>query len=246
MGLILRTSHEPMPAGSTISNSRLTIEQMDNNFIYLQNISTNAIEITHSDAIDLINTNSVLRDKTYVITDCDPSLYGGESSFNFGPGTNVMVQGLDSKSFTSLGYGKFYNPKYYDPNTDEGYDVWNSDNSYSLHAIVIYGGRVWRMTTHTNSSNWGSSDYFNLGSDWTPLSYENTDYYNVVWDEVEYDIQDDYIVSRYDVYNNNIVKNNYRTQYFYCNAYPIHSFRWGHRVDIGGLANCNINNSFFG
>jgi len=244
MGLILRTSHEPMPAGSTISNSRLTIEQMDNNFIYLQNISTNAIEITHSDAIDLINTNSVLRDKTYIITDCDPSLYGGESSFNFGPGTNVMVQGLDSKSFTSLGYGKFYNPKYYDPNTDEGYDVWNSNNNYNLHDIVIYGGRVWRMTSYTE--NWNSNDYFNLQSDWTPLSYENTNYYNVVWDEVEYDIQDDYIASRYDVYNNNFVKNNYRTQYFYCNAYPIHSFRWGHRVDIGGLADCTINNSYFG
>lgn len=244
MGLILRTSHDQMPVGSTISNSRLTIEQMDNNFIYLQNISTNAIEITHSDAIDLINTNSVLRDKTYIITDCDPSLYGTESSFNFGTGTNVIVQGLDTNSFTSLGYGKFYNPKYYDPNTDEGYDVWNSNNNYNLHDIVIYGGRVWRLTSLTE--NWDNNDYFNLASDWTPLSYENTNYYNVVWDEVEYDIQDDFISSRYDVYNNNFVKNNYRTQYFYCNAYPIQSFRWGHRVDIGGLADCTINNSFFG
>lgn len=244
MGLILRTSHEPMPTGSTISNSRLTIEQMDNNFIYLQNISTNAIEITHSDAIDLINTNSVLKNKNYVITDCDPSLYGDESPFNFGSGTNVIVQGLDTKTFTSLGYGKFYNPKYYNPNTDEGYNVWNSNLTYNLQDIVIYGGRVWRMTTYTE--NWGSIDYFNLHSDWTPLSYENTNYYNVVWDEVEYDIQDNYISSRYDVYNNNFVKNNYRTQYFYCSAYPIQAFRWGHRVDMGGLADCTVNNSFFG
>ena len=244
MGLILRTSHEPMPPGSTISNTRLTIEQMDSNFIFLQNISTSAIIITHDEAIDLINSNSVLRGRNYLITDCDPTLYGASSSFNFGTGTEIIVQGLDTNSFSSQGYGKFYNPIYYDPNTDEGYDVWNPQNSYNLHDIVIYGGRVWRMTNYTE--NWGSVDYFNLASDWTPFSYTNTDYYNVVWDEVEYDIIDNYISSRYDVYNNNYVKNNYRTQYFYCNAYPIQSFRWGHRVDIGGIADCNIINSYFG
>ena len=239
MGLILRTSHEPMPLGSTISNTRLTIEQMDSNFIFLQNISSEAITITYTEALDLIDNNQVIRGRNYLITDCDPSLYGSDSPFLFGDGTEIILQGLDTNSFTSQGYGKFYNPKYSDP-----YDVWSNSNSYNLNDIVIYGGRVWRMATYTE--NWGSVDYFNLASDWVAISYENANYYNVVWDEVEYDLQDNYISSRYDVYNNNFVKNNYRTQYFYCNAYPIHSFRWGHSVDMGGLADCTVNNSFFG
>jgi hypothetical protein len=244
MGLILRTSHDPMPVGSTISNTRLTVEQMDNNFIFLQSISTTIITISYNDAINLINNNLVLKNINYLITDCDPTLYGASSSFLFGDGTEIILQGLDTNSFSSLGYGKFYNPKYYDPNIDEGYDVWNPNTNYSLHDIVIYGGRVWRMVTYTE--NWGNTDYFNLKSDWVPFSYTNSTYYNVVWDEVEYDIKDNYISSRYDVYNNNYVKNNIRTQYFYCYAYPIQSFRWGHRVDIGGIADCNIINSYFG
>ena len=39
MGLVLRTNHENLPVGATVSKELLAIEQMDNNFIFLQNNS---------------------------------------------------------------------------------------------------------------------------------------------------------------------------------------------------------------
>ena len=119
---------------------------MDNNFIFLQSISSTAISITYSTAINLINTNSVVSGQNYLITDCDPSLYGSSSSFNFGNGTEVIIQGLDNSNFSSQGYGKFYNPIYYNPNTSIGYNVFNSGSTYSISDIIIYGGRVWELS----------------------------------------------------------------------------------------------------
>jgi len=248
MGLVLRTSHMPMPIGATVSNHRLTVEQMDNNFIFLQNLSHSISPLTVSEAKDLMSSSEVVTGQFYLITDAAPYLYGTQSDFGFGDGTNIIVQGLDENTFYTNGWGKFYNPKYND------YDVWDYGASYSVSSIVIYGGRVWGK--YTNTGNDGSNDYLNLDTDWVPLSHLDETYYNVVWDEIEHIIDAEvygygdpisFISSRYDARNNNLVKNNLAVLFYHCEMDPIQGFRWGHELgDNGGVANCEVINSYLG
>jgi hypothetical protein len=238
MGLILRVPHYPLPSGATVSSTKLTLQQMDENFIFLQNLISGLTPLTVEEAVDLKNNSQIVIGQSYLITDADPSLYGTQSAFVFGDGTNIILQGIDVNSFSSNGYGKFYNPNY------ASYSVWDDRLSYNTNDKVIYGGRVWNKTG--NSGHSGSLDYLSLDEDWTTLSYTNTNYYNVVWDEIEYDFNNNFICSRYDALNNNLVKNNYDVQFFNCEMWPIQGFRWGHNINDGGVTNCNIINSYFG
>jgi len=246
MGLVLRASHENMPAGAIVANGRLTVSQMDNNFIFLQSIAgvggsasvltvASASVLTVASASQYITNGSIITGQPYLITDADPNLYGTGtySPFGFGEGTNILLYGVSENSFTSSGYGKFYNPNY------ASYSVWDSTATYSVDDKVIYGGKVWNLTA---TASVDSDSYWDLQSDWEVITYTNTAYYNVVWDEVEYNIVDNYITSRYDVVNNNRVTDSYGTWYFMCETHPIQSFRWGH----DSVQNCRVDNSYFG
>jgi len=350
MGLILRTTHENMPAGAIVTNGRLTVAQMDNNFMFLQSIaggspnpvdftnletdvipatdslyslgssasqwkslhvsgntiyiggvtlstagdslvvnsinlgttaspfilsssndsliingvtgsigatgaagpkgatgaagpkgatgadgfaSLSVVTLTVASASQYISEGSVIVGQPYLITDADPNLYGTSSQFGFGEGTNILLYGVDEKSFTSLGYGKFYSPNYNE------FNVWDQGLTYSVDDKVIYGGKVWNLT---GTASVGYNDYWSLESDWEVIDYTDTDFYNVVWDEVEYNIVDNYITSRYDAVNNNRVTDSYGTWYFMCETHPIQSFRWGH----DSVQNCRVDNSYFG
>jgi hypothetical protein len=59
MGLILRTTHDNLPAGATVSNSRLSVQQMDNNFIYLQSIASGNTDLTNLSTDIIPAANSV-------------------------------------------------------------------------------------------------------------------------------------------------------------------------------------------
>ena len=267
MGLILRKTHDNLPEGATVSNSRLSIEQMDNNFIFLQSIaggsgqngttgatgpqgprgatgtpgaagpnglsSLSLVTLTVASASQYMESGWITPGHPYLITDADPYLYGTFSTFAFGEGTNILLHGIDSNNFSTIGFGKFYNPNYYEVN------VWNPGVTYSVNDKVIYGGRVWNLTA---TASVGSDNYWNLQSDWEAVDYTDTDFYNVVWDEVEYNIVDNYITSRYDVINNNRVTDSYGTWYFNCETHPIQSFRWGHNQ----VKNCKVDNSYLG
>ena len=357
MGLILRTLHENMPDGAIVANGRLTVAQMDNNFIFLQSIAggtTNPVDFTNletdvipaadsvyslgssasqwkslhvsgntiyigglplsTDGDSLIvnsinlgttasplilsgdnNNNTLVINGTssigatgpdgqrgatgpqgprgatgtpgaagpnglsslslvtltiasasqymesgwitpghpYLITDADPYLYGTFSTFAFGEGTNILLHGVDSNNFSTIGFGKFYNPNY------DNFEVFNPGVTYSVDDKVIYGGKVWNLTA---TASVGSDNYWNLQSDWEAVDYTDTDFYNVVWDELEYNIVDNYITSRYDAINNNRVTDSYGTWYFNCETHPIQSFRWGH----DSVQNCKVDNSYLG
>ena len=200
--------------------------------------SLDLVTLTVASASQWMENGWITTGNPYLITDADPYLYGGaglspSNIFNFGEGTNILLYGVDENNFTTSGYGKFYNPKY------DVYNVWDITATYSVDDKVIYGGKVWNLT---GTASVGYSDYWTLDSDWNVLDYTDTTYYNVVWDEVEYDISNNFISSRYDAINNNKVSSNYLVQYFYCEAYPIQGFRWGH----SNVSNCTIENSYFG
>jgi hypothetical protein len=248
MGLILRGSHNSLPVGATISGTRLTVEQMDNNFIFLQNLYYgDASILTNTEALNLIDTNGIQQGAHYLIKGAHPGLYGTNSSFTYGLlGTDIILTGLDSSHFSTNGYGKFYNPNY------ASYSMWNAGNTYSIGDAVIFGGQVWINTSgdvgNTLGDGYDSSSFISLDSgDWQVQGYTNSSYYNVAWDEVEYDIVDDFITSRYEALNNNYVNNASKTFWFYCEINPIQSFKWG--TPLGGsnnINNCEVIDSYFG
>lgn len=249
MGLILRSPHNTLPAGATISGVRLTIQQMDNNFIFLQDLASgNSISLTNDEALDLINNNNVQQGVNYLITNAHPGLYGSASAFTYGlQGTNILLTGIDDSHFSTNGYGEFYNPNY------ASYSMWDPNNEYDINDAVIFGGQIWVNKTGNTGSTLGSgfdsSSFISLDSaDWQVQSYTNSNYYNAVWDEVEYDIQNDFITSRYEAFNNNYVNNASKTFWFYCEINPIQSFRWGTTLgDIGNnVINCKVIDSYFG
>lgn len=269
MGLILRTTHENMPDGAIVANGRLTVQQMDNNFIFLQSMaetggtgtigatgaagpigatgaagpigatgadgfaSLSVVTLTVASASQYISDSLIITGQPYLITDADHNLYGTSSQFGFGEGTNILLYGVSENSFTSIGSGKFYSPNYNE------FDVWDQGLTYSVDDKVIYGGKVWNLTA---TASVGYNDYWSLQSDWEVVDYTDTYFYNVVWDEVEYNIVDNYITSRYDAINNNRVTDSYGTWYFMCETHPIQSFRWGHN----SVQNCKVDNSYFG
>lgn len=269
MGLILRTNQTNLPPDVAVQKTRLTNVQMDNNFLYLHSLAgatgsgeqgpigeqgpvgatgskgaTGApgpngvaelalVTLTVASASQYMSEGWITIGQPYLITDSDPNLYGTSSVFGFGEGTNILLYGVDENNFSSNGYGKFYNPIYHD------FDVFNPGVTYSVDDKVIYGGKVWNLT---GTASVGSDGYWDLQSDWEVLDYTDTTYYDVVWDEIDYNIVDNYITSRYDVINNNKVSDRYNTIYFYCEVRPIQSFRWGH----SNVRNCKVENSYFG
>lgn len=246
MGLVLRVPHVNMPAGSTVSATKLTLSQMDNNFIFLQNLIGGITPLTVSDAIDLANNSQVITGQTYLIKNAHSGLYGSQSNFTYGlEGTDIILTGLDNSNFSPNGYGKFYNPNY------ASYSMWNPNGEYSIGNEAIFGGQVWVNTTgntgYTLENGYDTSSYISLDpTDWSVQSYTNSSYYNCVWDEVKYDLKNDFITSRYEAFSNNYVNNGSRTFWFYCEINPIQSFKWGVFIDYPRITNCSIIDSYFG
>ena len=217
-----------------VKGSKLTTPEMDGNFTYLEGLASGGGVITLSlaDAITLIDNEGVIQGATYLIQGVDSNLYGG---------TDILVTGLSPIQFSQFGYGKFYNPKYL------SFPVWDNSASYNINDTVIYGGVIWINQT----GNLGSNDnYFNLDAeDWTvhyPIGDDIATYYNTVWDEISYDIVDDYIQSRYEAISNNRVTVTYQTStWFFCGYNPLAVFRWGDPYDGNrGVGGCTVENGY--
>ena len=247
MGLTLRL----------IKGSKLTYQEMDDNLTYLQSIGVmgssgssgvdglsgssgtsggggggSLIEINQSDIATLIIGGTVTPNAMYLIHGVDTELYGG---------TDIILMGLDATSFSPTGFGKFYNPPYILK------PVWDTNGTYNIGDAVIYGGIVW-VNVQGNIGN--NPDYFNLNTDdWTPHPPVGDDiqtYYNTVWDEIKYDITNDFIETRYEVAGNNLVEITYATRsWFFCGFNPIAVFRWGNPYNSGqGVGDCHLSNSY--
>lgn len=115
-------------------------------------------------------------------------------------------------------------------------------NTYSIGDKVIWGGKVWSNLT----GNIGTSiDKYTLDStNWIELSF-NPNYYEVVFDEIEYDIKNDIIISRSE--KDNIVET---SNYFIDSesVSTIKDFQFGNildNIDLIGNSNIRIVNSYF-
>ena len=176
---------------------------------------------------------------TYKILDADTFLYGG---------TEIYLTTNSSGILNETGVGKFYNPKY--DQGIPGFGIWVDSASYAVDDIVIWGGMVWVNTTGSNSLN---IDLFTLNSDdWDVIPFNNpasTFYYNIAYNEIKYDWQNDLIIYRNEK-NSNIVECTVDTiLYFidYIGYSPIKVFQWGNTYDYNtgyGIGEQIILNSY--
>ena len=219
---------------------RLTVPEIDGNFTYLQNLAMGltasspyeSLELTYTQALDLLEAEGVVDGKRYLITGFDVELYGG---------TDILVSGLPNNQFSTSGYGKFYNPNY------GSMSVWDSSATYSIDGLAIYGGKVWKNLTGTA----GTTDTYPLTLDNTNWElqddYTNTDHYIAVWDQIELGFAEgDFCInSRYDSYRNTYVRvgqlDSGNDRWFFCGVNPIAAFGWGN----DNINDCDIKDSYF-
>ena len=221
---------------------RLTVPEIDGNFTYLENLSMGltesrpyqSFELTYTEALALLGSGGVVDGKRYLITEFDVELYGG---------TDIIVSGLPNNQFSTSGYGKFYNPR-------NDLSVWDPSETYSIDALVIYGGKVWKNLT----GSVGSIDSYPFILDNTNWElqddYTNTDHYIAVWDQIELGFAEGVfcINSRYDSIRNNYVRVGQlndplggNDRWFFCGVNPIQVFGWGN----DNINDCDIKDSYF-
>lgn len=198
----------------------------------------NLVEIT---AASFSILNGIFKEETtYKILDANISLYGG---------TEIYLTTNASGVLNETGVGKFYNPLY-----DQGlpgFGIWSSTGTYYVNDTVFWGGMAWINTSGDNSLN---IDMFTLNSDdWDAITFDDTNsqyYYNISYDEIKYDWQNDLIIYRNEK-NSNIVSFTksvlYELQLESDIFHPIKGFQWGNMYNPTtgiGIGRQNITNSY--
>lgn len=117
--------------------------------------------------------------------------------------------------------------------------------SYASGSKVIWGGRVWgNLTGAVGSSN----NPFELdNTNWELIDYNEADY-NISWDEIEYDIINDFITVRKEAISGNIVEQTYNDWLDWDWYRAIKVFQWGNpfnQDEYTGMGQNRINNSMF-
>jgi len=176
---------------------------------------------------------------TYKILDADSTLYGG---------TEIYLTTNASGVLNETGVGKFYNPKY--DQTVSGFFVWSSSNSYTSGDYAFWGGRAWKNNSSTNFDP--AIDLFTLDSnEWDEIPFDDPFspfYYNVAYDEIKYDWENDLIIYRNEK-NTNIVSSSVDDVAVWLenNHNPIKVFQWGNvytSLASKGIGNNIITNSY--
>ena len=179
---------------------------------------------------------------TYKLLDADASLYGG---------TEIYLTTNASGVLNETGVGKFYNPKY--DQLISGFLVWSSSGTYSSGDYAFWGGRAWINNSSTNSDP--AIDIFTLNSnEWDAVPFDDPFsqfYYNVAYDEIKYDWENDLIIYRNEK-NTNIVSSsvediNYWLDNVINNPNPIRAFQWGNIFNYAlnvGVGNNIVINSY--
>lgn len=100
--------------------------------------------------------------------------------------------------------------------------------TYNLGDQVIWGGKIWtNLVAAISPGNVGynSGQYELDATTWSEVPYNTTDY-NVVWDEITYDFDNDFITSRRDK-SGNYVEQSWTFYTYESGIYAIKAFQWG-------------------
>jgi hypothetical protein len=129
--------------------------------------------------------------------------------------------------------------------------------TYTSGSTVIYGGKVWVNldgTVGNNNVDMPVANAFELNTEsWSAVTYNDVDY-NVVWDEIEFDITNNFILSRREIDSNNYVEQTFENLLSYGNNFDsnryyrsIKAFQWGngYNYDLDkGIGSNHISESF--
>ncbi len=199
------------------------------------------ISVTKSELDDLITDNELVPNVLYEISGCDESLYGG---------TTLYLKAISNNKLETSGIGKFYNPKY--DQEVEGYGIFDIDTIYDVDDTCIWGGKHWTCIAETSGEE--PMDQFTLDAKaWQEIPFNETDY-NVAYDEIKYDYENDWIAERHEVKSGNIVSCSKATYYLDEDKYDvlgynaIKLFQWGniYNSEYGkGLSSNSVIESWF-
>jgi hypothetical protein len=197
------------------------------------------IEITAASFSALVGTFD--SNTTYKILDADASLYDG---------TEIYLTTNASGVLNETGVGKFYNPKY--DQTLTGFGIFK-EVSYLTGTSVFWGGKAWiRNSTAYLSFPNPAIDLFTLDTTyWDVVAYDDPFtqfYYNVAYDDIKYDWENDLIIYRNEN-NTNIVSSSVDDVAVWLenNHNPIKVFQWGNvytSLASKGIGNNIITNSY--
>ena len=219
-------------------------------------------ELSKNEVNTLISTSGLTTNRFYKINGVSKNKENISNSVLYDDGTNsgisIYLQATSTYELNKIGYGEFYNPKYFSSDTYENLDntglwgIWDGENEtsritgYTTGDITFWGGYAWQNL----SGNIGSSvNTITLSSeDWSKIPYSSSTYYTKVFDYVIYDYTNDWLVERHDYINDIRVNASY--DYFLDNvngsgdlAQPISLMQWGNNSTYLGYK-ISVDNSF--
>ena len=186
----------------------------DGDLIFKSNQKT--IEVTRNELDDLIVNSELEPNRLYKIT--------GVESWCFSQHLikAIYLKAITNNTLETNGFGEFYTPKY--NTSDSNLGIWKGELfangmidslSYNIGDKVIWGNLFWENVSGnigTNQKEYydeNNDEYFTpklqswLSNDWTLITpNDDGSLYNVQFDKIKYDIENDYISYREDVFGN--------------------------------------------
>lgn len=225
----------PLTQRSTMNFVGNGVTVTDNGSITVITIPGGLISLTNAAMLALIAGGTVVAGQFYLITDANYANAGG-----------VIVQGVTTSQITRSGNGLFYNADYQGVGNYTGVSgfgttkgIWGPATvSVSANDVVIYNNRHYKNLT----GSWGTAPSGDT-TNWSILSYSNTNGYIIECDTVIYDVTSNNPVFRADKRNNEVdlyVNGLLSTDTFA-------NFQWGRDAasynKITGTSACSITNS---
>lgn len=181
------------------------------------NIQTNFISVTFAQLTTLINTNAIIPDQDYEIVDAE---FGSTPIIP----TKVYVQGITNDSVSIAGNGIFYNADYQTVGDYSGIvgfnsqlGIWDQALVPVQNDVVIWNNFHYINLTGVNGLNAPSIDLVN----WLVLPLTNTNGYILEVDKVEYNQNNNWIMSRRDRRYNFVERMMSKTEN------SLNFFKWG-------------------
>jgi hypothetical protein len=225
-------------------DNNLQLTRSDLSTVTISNL-VNISDTTKSNIDALIGDKKIIRGKTYKISGCDLELYyNGDDGKGGLIYTTIYLMGLEGDKLSETGVGIFYTPKYSD------FTIFNTESLYGLGDKVIWGGYVWECT----GAGQGIIDILTL-NDAFEIIYPfesnifNSTYYNIQYDDIIYDYDNDKIIYRNEQ-DTNIVQTSHENINYWEDVIgynPIKVFQWGNVYSYStnsGIGNQTIINSY--
>jgi hypothetical protein len=253
-------------AGSSSNDSWATFQEGGSTII-LQASTTGSISKRGIGLFYNPNYNSAsVWDNTFVLQ-MESSMYNADTFFNMGEyilcdGTSDVVLRPNVVDSSAIVVVDNHQSASFFANLENYPIAFTSDNtgitgsfvgvfasaSYAVGDKAIWGGRVWENLS--GSIGWEDGSYDLNTEDWAKVPFASSSYYTLVADEIEFDIENNYIQYRKDIKNNIEI-----IQTYDADEGRIVEFPWGHpnirnvsleNTSTNGFVNFHNSNSING